>query len=507
MALELQAASPFAHATGERRPADWILGGLIAIAIFVRLVPILFSPSLNWGDEIFQTTEQAHRLVYGTGLVPWEFELGVRSWLLPGVIAALMQISRVIGDGPDYYLPVIAVAFAAVAALPVACVFRWCQRSFGLSGAIVGGVAVALAPELVYFGARTLAEVVAGNLLIVAIYLLEPGSEPASRRRFVAAGVLLGLILVLRLQLAPALALIALWTAARTPRERLWPLVGGAALSVGLSGLLDALTLGYPFASLWRYLDYNLFYGVSSLFGVMPWDYYLRYELALWQGALLPLTALAIVGAMRRPLLLAAAVLIIASHSAIPHKEIRFIYPAAVLLAALAAIGLAQLAAWGRARYRGPVAGTACAMLCASYGCFLAYLGWTGETMAGLRTFNHDNLVAAGHVAHMRGICGIGLYGLDGNDWVNSGGYTYFHQAVPIYWPKDAREFAATDAGFDVLISSKPPPGDMARNFTQEQCFGSVCVARRRGSCAAVPMMRMPIPWPLQDIAAAEPAR
>src|SRR4051812_6838058 len=70
-----------------------IAGGvllLVALAILLRLVPILFVPSMNWGDEVFQTVEPAHRLVYGYGLMTWEFQLGMRSWLLPGAIAGLI---------------------------------------------------------------------------------------------------------------------------------------------------------------------------------------------------------------------------------------------------------------------------------------------------------------------------------------------------------------------------------------------------------------------------------
>ena len=62
---------------------------LIVLGVVLRLVPTVFVPSINWGDEIFQTVEPAHRLVFGYGLVPWEFQLGMRSWLLPGVIAGL----------------------------------------------------------------------------------------------------------------------------------------------------------------------------------------------------------------------------------------------------------------------------------------------------------------------------------------------------------------------------------------------------------------------------------
>jgi hypothetical protein len=67
----------------ERRIAPAGLAVLMALAVVLRLVPTVFEPSMVWADEIFQTSEQAHRLVYGSGLVPWEFQLGMRSWLLP----------------------------------------------------------------------------------------------------------------------------------------------------------------------------------------------------------------------------------------------------------------------------------------------------------------------------------------------------------------------------------------------------------------------------------------
>ena len=129
------------------------LGVLVALAILLRLQPILVEPSAVWPDEIFQTSEPAHRLVFGSGLVAWEFQLGVRSWLLPGIIAGLMELSRIIGDSPDYYLPVIAVGFAGLAAAPVVCCFLWCRPLFGITGALLAGLAVAVAAEPVYFGA------------------------------------------------------------------------------------------------------------------------------------------------------------------------------------------------------------------------------------------------------------------------------------------------------------------------------------------------------------------
>src|SRR5438045_8615959 len=73
----------------------WVLAallGIVLLSVGLRLMPVLFLPSLNWDDEIFQATEPAHRLVFGYGIVAWEFQLGMRSWILPGTIAGLMHL-------------------------------------------------------------------------------------------------------------------------------------------------------------------------------------------------------------------------------------------------------------------------------------------------------------------------------------------------------------------------------------------------------------------------------
>ena len=102
---------------------------LIVLGVVLRLVPTVFVPSINWGDEIFQTVEPAHRLVFGYGLVPWEFQLGMRSWLLPGVIAGLMEAARIVGDGPHYYLGAVAIGLGVLGCAPIVCCFLWCRSS------------------------------------------------------------------------------------------------------------------------------------------------------------------------------------------------------------------------------------------------------------------------------------------------------------------------------------------------------------------------------------------
>jgi GPI mannosyltransferase 3 len=485
------------------------LAALVLLAITLRLQPILVEPSAVWPDEIFQTTEPAHRLVFGSGLVPWEFHLGVRSWILPGIIAGLMELSRLAGDGPDYYLPLIAVAFAVLAAAPVICCFLWGRPRFGAGGALLAGMVVAVAPELVYFGARTLSETVAGHLLVVALYVLAPGHRVTSRQRLVLGGALLGLVFVMRVQLAPAVLVAALWTNWRGGSERLVALLVGAGAVLISAGLLDALTLGYPLASIWRYVVYHLYYGVGAASGVEPWSHYLLGELGVWSGASATLLLLAAVGAWRFPLLLAIAVSIVAVHSAIAHKEYRYIYPAIVLVAVLAGLGLAQIASWARDWLidRGATrsrAALASITLAVGWWCLVSFQVWMGATLTSHRQRMHDELAAASFVARGAAPCGIGLYGLSGNDWLVYGGYTHFHRPAPIYWPKDEASLVAAADGLDTLLYTQPPPA--ALGFTTSRCIGEVCVARRQGSCESIPLMPLPIPDPLIHVPAVEAA-
>jgi GPI mannosyltransferase 3 len=483
-------------------------GGLACVVVLglaLRLVPTVLVPSINWGDEIFQTVEPAHRLVFGYGLVPWEFQLGMRFWLLPGVIAGLMEVSRIIGDDPQYYLSAVAIGLGLLASAPVVCCFFWCRREFGLVPAFVAAFAVAVAPELVYFGARTLNEVVAAHLLVIAFYLLEPGHRVNSRRRIFGAAVVLGVVCLLRIHLAPAVAVLFLWSVRDGWRWRLPMLIGGGLTALGFGAILDWLTLGYPFASIWRNLLYNVYYGVSTEISVDPNFYYLHGELAVWLSAAPFLLVLVGLGARRMPVMLVTALAVVAVHSGFAHKEYRFIYPAILLLMVLAAIGLAELTS-GAAQWlhrRGMRQGIATALstaVLAGYWGAVSFNVWSGETLAGLRQRAHDELAAMLLVHDMPTICGVGLYGEEA--WVRYGGYTYLHLPVPMYWPKDEAELSASAAAFDTLLYDGAPPPQLG--FAPVRCVGRICIARRAGSCEPREMARIWYPERLRAMAPAQ---
>jgi hypothetical protein len=120
-----------------RVTADMAAGALVlGVALVARLLPVFVFPSINYPDEVFQTLEQAHRLVFGTGLVPWEFVYGTRSWVLPGALAGLMMLVSPFCAGPSCYIPFIGLVLAALGAASALCAFLWGRRFFGTAGGV-----------------------------------------------------------------------------------------------------------------------------------------------------------------------------------------------------------------------------------------------------------------------------------------------------------------------------------------------------------------------------------
>ena len=152
-----------------------VLGGSLTAGFLLRLISIIAVPNINQADEVFQTLEQAHRIVYGFGLVPWEFEVGARSFLMPGALAALMWASRLFDAGPIYYLLVVHAMLSLLSTACILVVFLWGERFFGFITALVCAGIVAFSTDLIYFGPRASPEVVSAHLVLVACYLPSPG--------------------------------------------------------------------------------------------------------------------------------------------------------------------------------------------------------------------------------------------------------------------------------------------------------------------------------------------
>jgi hypothetical protein len=429
-------------------PAILLLGFALRIGAGLTQTHVLFF------DETLQYFEQGHRLAFGSGIVPWEFDDGVRSWLLPGLIALAMRLTAWFGDDPMLYVGLVRVVCVVLSMVIVLVGFRAGERAGGRLGAIVTGGFCAIWFDLIYFAPAVMTEVLAAHLAIAALFLSE-GTR--STRRVFWTGALFGAAICLRYQYAPALGLAALWQYRRQPSHWQWLFLGATSVLLPFSGVLDAITWGGAFQSIWLNFARNSLQGMATAIGTQPPGFYLKYLII----ALLPLPlllGLAAVGATRFPALAIAAVATVVIHSLVPHKEVRFIYLALAAAPILIGLGATRVLGLLAARY-GPRAITLGAPSFLALGAVLSCYIATGPL--GARWSFERGMVHAFLAAHREpDLCGLQVRDIP--SW-RSGGYTYLNRDVPLMFAPYVPEVRPPGAPFPLRYTVEREGGPVSQ--------------------------------------------
>ena len=337
---------------------DWVaLIVICLLAVAIRACIMTLLPSILHPDER-DWLEAADRLVNHQGLLTWDFQVGERSWLWPGLIAGFMAIGQLFGARPDASLGGVAVLMCIISLAPVICGFLWGRNVAGFAGAVTTGLLNAVWFELVYFYSHPLSETAASAALVTGLYLSYPGRNGWSERQLFVGAAMLGLAAVLRPQLVPAVAVAVIAVGGIRLRAHYPALLGGLALPIALSGLLDWVTWGWPFHATVMYVYYST--KVSSAAGINPFYSYIGWEWVSWGFFSVVIVLCALNGALRLPLLFGVAVTIFVVHSAVSHKEYRYISPALPLIMTLAGIGSTMAADWLAVRLGRPAIGACC---------------------------------------------------------------------------------------------------------------------------------------------------
>jgi len=426
--------------------------------------------------------------------------------VFPGFLAGLMQLSRLFGEGPFAYQTLVTVVMAAASAGAVLCAFLWGRRLYGTAGGIIASLVPMVAPELVLLGPKTLTEVVGSHLLIIGLYLAFPGFVSESRLRAVAAGLVLGTGMVLRLHLVTGLAVIGIVMIRDWPWQRVvLATLGGAASVLVLGGLVDWWTWGTPFFSHFQNFRLNILYGVADTFGIWGWYFYLGLLLLSWGMMTLVILTFAGLGSRRMPLLLVVALAILLAHQVVGHKEYRFIYPVLFLAQILAGFGVMEAINWLRDRGvvdrlfggmpspRMLVVGSLAVTLTAG----LRLATFSIEPLHGLTILRwRDTLVLSRAIATLPEVCGIALHGVS---WYLVGGYASFHRDVPLYRIRSSEDWKARAPAFNTALVSK----EIAREVGLPviAChLDRTCLVQRPGTCERQPVDAMPVPDPLRGV-------
>jgi len=448
----------------------------LAVALFLRLAVFLSFPSMYFADEIYQAQEAAHRLVYGTGVITWEYRLGARSWVLPTVIAGIMKCTAWLASGSSGYILGIAFFSSLLSLTVVWFSFSWCREYFGMQYAVLAAFTTTIWFELIHFGPRTLNEFVAGNLFLPAIYLgsLKPDQKPERKWRLLLIGMLLGLTVSLRMQFGPAVLLAGLWIMSKDWKARFLPVAYGILIVVTAFGIVDAITWSYPFHSYYANFREDILHHRAAGFGFKPW-YYLAFSPFLHAG---PMPIFALMGVRRSPILGWVCLAVLFPHLLIGHKEYRFIYPVLPLLLTLAAIGLIDFLQILERNTKFHPSPQVTLLIAASFvlACSLALASqfprWE-QSRGDLRAFNR--------LSRDPQACAVAIYY---DDWWHVGGYTYLHRAIPIFLFhrfSDAESVART---FNRIVAPESATLSL-EGYSPSSCRDGVCVYEREGSCQA----------------------
>ena len=480
---------------------DWVaLAAICILAVATRAFVVALLPSILHPDEV-NWLEQANRLVNHQGLVPWDFAKGARSWLWPGLIAGSMTLGNFFGSAPSASLAGVSALLCAISLGPVICGFLWGRNIGGFAGAVTAGLLNAVWFELVYFDAHPLSETVAGAALVVGLYVVYPGRAVLSERRLSAGAMLMGLAAVIRPQLAPAVAIAVVAIGGVRQRAHYPAMLAGLAVPLVFSGVLDWVTWGWPFHATVMYVYYQTLGGVATITGTNPVYSYIGWEWVAWGPFGILIVLCALYGGLRLPLLLLVAVTIFVLHSAISHKEYRYISPALPLVMTLAGVGSALAADWLADRLGRPLIRRALTIA--------VPLAWTAASVA--LAASPDRIWywvrSRGSILAMRAIsadkeaCGVGIY--PGSTWWRSGFYVNLRPGIPLY---DAGETATPIApnayNYVISLQQRSPelkhPVDLAADFAsfgyrQVQCWADpydrsfllerMCLWRRSGVC------------------------
>lgn len=339
---------PLRRAWTAVRPWKALLALVLLSGAGVRVWLALTDLGVHWPDEVYQSLEPAHRLVFGRSIVAWEFVAGARNVFFPWVLAAALKLLALLRlDEPSRYLPVLRVGLALSSLVTVAGVYRLSKAMRStLPAAVAATTALSWMSLAIFFAPRAASEVVSAAPVTWGLaLLLGVPLGPTPRWKLVVGASLLGAAVLLRLHcgLFAAGALVTL-LAQRRFRDAgvVSAVLAGWAV---LYGLLDLVAWGGFLHSALFYLRFNVLEGRAAEWGVAPPAFYTKHLVRSLGAHWVLLAVLAVLGLKRATPVVVLGAVFLFGHIALPHKELRFIVPVLPLVCVAAGAGVDQVRA------------------------------------------------------------------------------------------------------------------------------------------------------------------
>ncbi len=302
------------------------------IGVILRIVVSLYSLQALHPDEIYQYIEQAHRINYGYGKIPWEYQVGLRSFFIPFVLAGFTRFSSLfIHTSPEVFLTSIYL-FSSVLSLNIPISLYYITKE--ILNQECGFIVLMISSiwyELLMYAPRPTPEVWSAYLLLITLALIV--NQRKKSLLYVLSGFITTLAILMRINYV-FFGLSLLIYLFFTRRDRIFHTLMGVVMMLTLFGLLDFFTTGRFLGSIYINLIINLKEGVASgSFGRSEVIYYFKKLIGASLG-LYAFAGLFFLSRMtkRKALLLILFFSIVIPQSLIGHKEYRFIFLAIPIL-------------------------------------------------------------------------------------------------------------------------------------------------------------------------------
>ncbi|MBN2226086.1 MAG: hypothetical protein JW763_01850 [candidate division Zixibacteria bacterium] len=452
-----------------------ILAGIATLAVIVRVLVAIFTDNLDHPDENFQLLEQAHRIVFGYGLIPWEFRYAVRSWLTPGFIAGLLYPFKLPGlDNPNLYVPAIRAILGVLSVSMVLSAYHIGRKLVSVRTGLVAAFLCAIWYEMIYFGIRPLSEIWASACFLGAVAL---ALKPIRVRHLIIAGILAALTAAIRLHYLPVVAVFMIVTCIGLERAQCRVFLISFIMVVLAVGLFEKLTLGGFYVSYISYFTINRSYSMNVAFGegsTLDYLLYIGYA-SLFVFWLFFIGGIAVWKKAGGLILYILAVLL--PHLALPIKahliSVRFIFLTIPLFLIMGAVVISVL----RENLNNQILKRyICTGFCAIM-IIISIMGAYDALPGGKQVYAHNLFYTDPHLRAYRYLHDeqsiAGVYD-NASFWFQSGGYYYLHRDIPLYYPNTP---PASPDFISHAVTTTDFPG--AVGFERIATFGDIAVHGR----------------------------
>ncbi len=418
--------------------------GILLIALILRVWGAFYSRGFIYPDELFQTLEPAHGLVFGNWIKTWEWQAGIRSWFSPYLVAALIHFFGFLGlSQPSGMITALQCTMGILSLLTVASGYRCGLHLGGPKHARLIALFLGISPVFVYYGVHPLSEAIIANFFILAFLWVvdslqeslqenlreSPQVQRANLLKASGAGFILGIAFGIRFQSALfALGLGLIYLTAKKIRLLCVLTLTFLLVSLLTVGWIDMKTWGSFFSSPIRYFDFNIIQnGATEFFGAAPWHRYITtlgrfFSLPLGLSILF-LTFLSLFRFKSNWMIYVSIGPYLIVHQLISHKEDRFIFPILPFLVLLAILSWNPI--WNQKKI---LKWSAIALFsaCTLFQYFHLNWKWNGDVT--------DFYTQLGKREDLRGLLACGQ-SVD-----KTGGYFYLHKKVPFQISSQAKD-------------------------------------------------------------------